>query len=180
MHITRYFARGARPLRSVKGGARRLAAGWIAGAVFALTLVPAQPASAEPGGEAVGSEAEKLRKLDIMLMVTGLRCRTTTDNFTEDYGRFTSNHLSDLNQAAKDLQAQLSARYGTAGAAKELDRLSVMMANEYGGGHPWLSCAELHQIAKSLAVVQGRATLAEAADQLLDRQPHPLLALAVH
>jgi hypothetical protein len=56
--------------------------------------------------------------------------------------------------------------------------MSVVMANEYGNGHPWLSCHELRQVAQSLALVEGRETLVEAAGQLLERQPRPLLALA--
>ena len=47
------------------------------------------------------SQAEKLRKLDIMLMVTGLRCRNTSDNFNREYGRFTSAHMSELNAAGQ-------------------------------------------------------------------------------
>jgi hypothetical protein len=113
------------------------------------------------------SGAEKLRRLDIMLMVTGLRCRTTTDNFTADYGQFTTNQLRDLNAANAELKADLARRFGAAGAQRALDRLSTTMANGYGRGHPWLSCGDLKMVAHNLASVRGRATLEEAADQLL-------------
>lgn len=151
----------------------------ILGAVAAIgmTLASPQMAHAAPSAS-VGGEAEKLRRLDIMLMVTGLRCRTTADNFIDDYGQFTTRHMSELNEANRELRVELSGQYGKAGADKALDRISVVMANEYGGGHPWLSCAELRQVTKSLALVQGHDTLVEAAGQLLDRQPGPLLALA--
>ena len=49
----------------------------------------------------------------------------------------------------------------------QLARLSTTMANQYGQGHPWLTCGELKTVARSLSQVRGRATLEEAADQLL-------------
>ncbi len=112
-------------------------------------------------------QAEKLRRLDIMLMVTGLRCRSTADDFQADYGRFTTNHIAELNAAARELQDQLARRVGPGNAARALDKISVTMANTYGQGHPWLSCAELKIAARGLAAAQGAEVLAEAADQLL-------------
>jgi hypothetical protein len=52
------------------------------------------------------------------------------------------------------------------------------MANEYGQGHPWLSCGQLKQITRNLAQVKGTAPLIEAADQLLARNGNPQIALA--
>lgn len=135
----------------------------VAASLAALGLVISFPASAGSF-----SQAEKLRRLDIMLMVTGLRCRTTPDNFTTEYGRFTTAHMSELNAAAASLKQEMTARYGAAGANRALDRLSVQMANAYGQGHPWLSCHQLKQVAGSLAVMRGGTALAEAADDLLD------------
>jgi hypothetical protein len=128
-------------------------------AAFAAT-VPAQ--AVDPL-----AEAEKLRRLDIMLMVTGLRCRTTADNFNAEYGRFTASHMATLNAAGAQLKAKMAARYGAAGANRALDKFSTTMANTYGQGHPWLTCAELKSATAGLAQVRGRATLLEAADQLL-------------
>ncbi|NBW76286.1 MAG: S-adenosyl-L-homocysteine hydrolase [Sphingomonadaceae bacterium] len=133
-----------------------------AAAVFGmLASVPASAGSIE--------DAEKLRRLDIMLMVTGLRCRTTPYNFQADYGRFTTKHIAALNAASRQLQSQLAARVGPDKAARALDKISTGMANTYGQGHPWLSCAELKVAARSLAQAEGPAVLAEAADQLLAR-----------
>jgi len=73
-----------------------------------LASVPASAGSLE--------EAEKLRRLDIMLMVTGLRCRNTADNFQADYGRFTTKHIATLNAASRQLQSQLATRVGPAQA----------------------------------------------------------------
>lgn len=138
-----------------------------------MGLLAASPAAAT--GQMSG--AEKLRRMDIMLMVTGLRCRTTADNFQADYGRFTTRHIAALNAASNELRAEL-AREGAANSVRALDRLSVTMANAYGQGHPWLTCRELKQVAQNLTEVQGRATLEEVADQLLAPSSPPRFAYA--
>jgi hypothetical protein len=145
----------------------------VAACLAAAMVVTSAPAMADSS-----SEAEKLRRLDIMLMVTGLRCRTTADNFQPDYGRFTTAHFADLNGAAHILKGDLARRHGAAGANRALDRLSVTIANSYGSGHPWLSCGQLKQVAQHLAVARGRAPLVEAADQLLASQGTPQFAWA--
>ena len=154
-------------------GERPLLLGSLLGIVAAIGIGASSPAQAGPSM----SPAEKLRRLDIMLMVTGLRCRTTADNFQADYGQFTSRHLSELNQANAELRREFMAR-GDSNPAKSLDKMSVIMANEYGTGHPWLSCAQLKQVTRNLVDVRGTDTLVEAASQLLEQKPVPLLALA--
>ena len=136
------------------------------GAIVAA-LAAAGLASAMPAQAASNAEAEKLRRLDIMLMVTSLRCRTTPDNFQGEFQRFEASHLRELNQAAGDLRDGLVAQYGVVGANRALDRISTGMANQYGQGHPWLGCAELKVTTRILANMQGREALVEAADQLL-------------
>jgi hypothetical protein len=159
----------ARAAKRTNSGSSLLALG-----ALAIGLVLSNPANAA-GGLA---GAEKLRKLDIMLMVTGLRCRATPDNFMAEYGNFTRNHMADLNQASNQLKAQMATRHGAAGANRALDRLSTTMANQYGQGHPWLNCRELKTVAYNLAQVRGRATLEEAADQLLAGDQTAYLASA--
>ena len=132
-------------------------------AALIIGLVVSSPVSA--ASEMSG--AEKLRRLDVMLMVTGLRCRSTADNFTADYNRFTASHMTELNHANSELRAEWSARNGFAGADRALDRLSTTIANSYGQGHPWLDCAQLKMATRNLSQVSGRAALEEAADQLL-------------
>jgi hypothetical protein len=137
-------------------------------------VVGAVPAHASDG---MGS-AEKLRRLDIMLMVTSLRCRNTADNFNVQYGQFTTSHMPELNRANAELRGDMADRYGAAGAARQLDRLSTTMANAYGQGHPWLSCRDLKQVASDLARVRGTETLVEAAEELLAGERSPTLAYA--
>ena len=146
-----------------------------AAASLAAIAVLATPTVANAG---VNDDAEALRKLDIMLMVTSLRCRKTSDNFQADYQRFSSAHIVELNAAAKTLQADLVKRSGAAGAKKALDKISVGMANDYGNGHPWLGCGELKQVARNLAGTKTPAQLASAADELLSSRPRGQWAMA--
>jgi hypothetical protein len=157
--------------------AERTLLGSSLAAMAALAVGLALTAPAHAAGDTM-SGAEKLHRLDIMLMVTGLRCRTSADNFTADYGRFTASHLRDLNAANAELKANLARRYGSAGAQHALDRMSTSMANGYGQGHPWLGCADLKMVARNLVAVRGRATLEEAADQLLSPESPAQFALA--
>jgi hypothetical protein len=150
------------------GIAKGVAAYLAAGAVVLAT-----PVSAGTMGN-----AEKLRRLDIMLMVTGLRCRTTADDFQPDYGRFTTAHYAELNNAAYEMKSEIALRSGAAGANRALDRVSTSMANAYGQGHPWLSCGQLKQVTRDLALAQGSAPLLEAADQLLASEGTPQFAWA--
>jgi len=133
----------------------------------ATGIIAAALATATPVHAAADNSAEQLRRLDIMLMVTGLRCRTTADNFQADFQAFESQHLAELNAAARSLRASYVARFGARGADRELDRISTTMANQYGGGHPWLGCHELKQVTRSLALAQGAEPLIAAADELL-------------
>ena len=145
-----------------------------AASLVALALL-ATPVSVQAGAQ--HDQAEAVRKLDIMLMVTSLRCRRTADNFQPDYQRFSSNHLTALNAASRMLQADLVKKGGATGAKRALDKISVGMANEYGNGHPWLGCGELKQIAKNLATDKDSTRLAAAADDLLSNRPRGQYAM---
>ena len=134
-------------------------------------MLGAAPANAEPM-----SDAEKLRRLDIMLMVTGLRCRTGADNFQPDFQRFEAKHLPELNAAARSLAAEMVARGGRFGADRALDRISVSIANAYGGGHPWLGCHELKGLTQQLAEARGAEPLLAAADEVLNGDGGPRVA----
>ncbi|MBU6266376.1 MAG: S-adenosyl-L-homocysteine hydrolase [Sphingomonadales bacterium] len=136
----------------------------VATLVAALSLGWAIPASA---AETSATNAAKLRRLDIMLMVTSLRCRSGDDNFQADFQAFESGHIAELNGAAKALRGDLVAHYGSRGADRELDRMSTTMANTYGNGHPWLGCRELKQATRLLADAQGVEPLLAVADELL-------------
>ena len=141
----------------------------FAACVAAAGMVLSFPAAAGGTGQ-----AEKIRRLDIMLMVTGLRCRTTANNFQREYGLFTTNHIGELNAAARELKADYAAKLGPAKADRALDKLSVQMANQYGQGHPWLNCGQLKRVASTLADMRGLQPLVEAANDLLDDGAHQM------
>ena len=143
-----------------------------AAASLAAFAVLATPVSVQAGAS---DDAEAVRKLDIMLMVTSLRCRKTADNFQADYQRFSSNNLTVLNAASRQLQADLLKKGNT--GKRALDKISVSMANEYGNGHPWLGCGELKQIARELSAGKNSAQLAVAADDLLSSRPRGQFAM---
>jgi hypothetical protein len=141
----------------------------------ALTLPLATPAQAMY----THSEAEALRKLDIMLMVSALRCRFGADAFQADYERFSARHLGTLNAAYRSLHDGLAATYGAKRATRMLDDISVGMANRYGQGHPWLDCAQLKQVAQDLADHRQSTELLGEAAYLLAERPEGTAVLAV-
>ncbi|WP_369025421.1 S-adenosyl-L-homocysteine hydrolase [Qipengyuania sp. RANM35] len=139
---------------------------FIAAASAAAVLLTPVAAGAAPS-----QNAENIRKLDIMLMVTSLRCRMGKDDFQPQYRKFSANHITTLNGAARTLEAGLVKRHGAKGAKRALDRISVGMANQYGQGHPWLDCGALKDITSDLAASKNSADLSLAADELLASGP---------
>lgn len=137
----------------------------VAAVMAMLATVPQAAAAATP------SEAAKLRRLDIMLMVSSLRCRFGADNFQADYARFSTNQYPVMQDAFKTMEADYNARMGPARAKKALDSVSVGMANQYGLGHPWLGCGELKSATRELAATRDRGRLIAAADEMLQDRP---------
>lgn len=133
-------------------------------------LVLAAPAA---HAETAAGEAVKLRQLDIMLMVSSLRCRFGADDFQADYERFADNHSAQMGAEFRTLQDDYAARLGAPGAKKALDRISVGMANQYGQGHPWLGCGELKAMTQHLAGTNDRSLLLTVADDVLGEAPRP-------
>ena len=136
------------------------------GAITAIALCAAfvsAPAKADSGFE----QAHSLRSLDIMLMVTALRCRGGPDDFQADYHQFAAAHSSHLSGAARTLRRTFAASYGERKPERALDRMGVKIANSYGDGHPWMDCAELKQTTRDLAQRSGAGELAESARYLL-------------
>ena len=134
-------------------------------ACLALLLAPLPVGAQNP------DSALKLRELNIMLMVSALRCRTGPDGFQADYDRFATAHEGMLREAGDTLQAELASRFGAREGARQLDRISVGMANRYGQGHPWLDCAGLKQVTDELALETQPLAMLAAADRLLAPNP---------
>jgi len=148
----------------------------ITAAAMAVTAgLAGAPAHAQTDFE----EAHSLRSLDIMLMVTALRCRSGPHDFQADYNRFAAAHLPHLNAAGRTLRHNFAASYGQTNPERALDRMGVRIANSYGDGHPWMECAELQQMTRELVQQSDRAKLAETARYMLRAaRPEPALPVA--
>ncbi len=131
----------------------------------ALAMPGVAQASAPP------SDAQHLRELNIMLMVTSLRCRNTEHDFRTEYQQFNAAHYRQINSASHTVKRQMEARYGKRGTKRALDKVDVQIANSYGVGHPWLSCAELKVKARELSAERDRVRLSAAARELLGPKP---------
>ena len=140
----------------------------LASAILVIGLAFIGPAYASAGM----SGAEKLYRLNAMLLATGQYCHSTPNNFSAEFARFTDNHAVELTQMEDEFRTEMAVRYGSAGAKRVLARMKRSMANSYAKGHPWLDCAQLKLATQNLTAVIGRETLEEAAYQLIvDSRP---------
>lgn len=153
-------------------GNRKLAGSLMALAAIASGILAA-PASANDVDAAV-----QIRKLDMMLMATSLRCRFGADNFQADYVELRQNQQQSFSLASRTVLGNLTNRMGRKNAIATYDRMSTSMANEFGLGHPWMNCAALKAQTKALAQTRDYASLDRAAQELLAREPSTRLALA--
>jgi hypothetical protein len=134
--------------------------------VAGLSLAFAPAAQASACYSAASLPAAKLRHLDVMLMVSALRCRAGADNFQSDYEQFVDHNRGALSAANHAMLDDLAGRLGAARASAEMDKLSVMMANRYGSGLG-VGCHELRMIAQDLGASHEAAALADAAEALV-------------
>ena len=56
---------------------------------------------------------------------------------------------------------------GPTAANRALDKMSVVIANSYGIGHPNMGCSELRQVTRDLARTRTTGALLSAADTLV-------------
>jgi hypothetical protein len=134
-------------------------------AAASMVLAPAA-AQAQTCWSGPSLEAVKLRQLDVMLMVSALRCRTGADNFQADYERFLDHNRTRLSAANNVILSSLSVKMGRAAAFNELDKMSVSIANHYGQAGD-MTCRDLRQVASDLADTSVAAALGDAADALV-------------
>lgn len=124
------------------------------------------------------ANAQAIRSLNIMLMVTSLRCRTGANDFRSEYDMFARAHRQNLEDAHKQLSGELAATHGEEGSHRALDRIGVSIANRYGDGHPTMGCRDLKEAALELAMNQDREALAAMAGRLLGGEA-PLIGAAI-
>ena len=114
-----------------------------------MALASMQPAQACWNNDA--QEAATIAKLNMMLMVTGLRCRNGADNFLPQYNRFVISNNNVLGSQHAALKSYFAQTMGAKGAEGAFDRLVIDFANGYGAGHPTMGCPELKALATDLA-----------------------------
>lgn len=136
-------------------------------ALAGLACVVSVPAAADEGV----ATATEVRKLDMMLMVTSLRCRFGANDFRPEYQQLRARHQGEIRAANQRVLRHLTSQMGRRAAINTYDRMSTGMANRYGRGHPRLNCAALKQEVGTLANSAEQMTLREVASDLLAVEP---------
>jgi hypothetical protein len=96
-------------------------------------------------------DAAKVANLNMMMMVSALRCRHGQDNFLNEYNRFVSSNNAVLGSQNAAVRSHFARINGSKGADAAMDKFVIGIANNYGGGHESLGCAQLKVIAGDLA-----------------------------
>jgi hypothetical protein len=119
-------------------------------------------------------DAAKVANLNMMMMVSALRCRKGPDDFLAEYNRFVKNNnpvLGSQNAAVRNHFARIN---GAKAADAQMDKFVIGLANSYGGGHDSLGCAQLKDIAGDLAQKSHNAgSLLSIAEESVDTYPLP-------
>lgn len=118
-------------------------------AFFAVTsIMAAQPAQAcWSDSEA---KAASVANLNMMMMVTALRCRNGQHNFLAEYNRFVRLNNPVIGAHNAQVKARFARMVGGAGAERAMDKFTISLANHYGTGHASMDCAELKLLASEL------------------------------
>jgi hypothetical protein len=139
-----------------------LKASTLAGLALGGTI---QPVLAAECWTPAAIESAKLRQLDVMLLVSALRCRSGPDDFKADYESFLEQHRPLLSKANHVILDDMTPRIGAMGALNALDRMSVVIANHYGERGAF-GCHELKAVTQELAR-GGDEDIPAAADMLV-------------
>lgn len=124
----------------------------------ALAAMVATPASSRCWNDTEAAAA-KARELDVMLMVSALRCRAVTPELLASYNRFVGDNRAVLLGINRDLR-------GHFGSIDRYDAYLTAAANRYGGGGTE-SCADRAWLASAALIAGGSAAqLGAVADSI--------------
>jgi hypothetical protein len=145
--------------------------GKVAALALAATLA-AHPAQAcWTNAEA---DAAKLANLNMMMMVSALRCRNGQDNFLNEYNRFVKSNNAMLGAQNATMKNHFARMNGAKSAESAMDKYVISLANHYGSGHESMGCAELKSVAGDMAAKSHSAgSLLEIAERSAERLPLP-------
>lgn len=145
--------------------------GKLKGALVAALAVAMTAGSAQAAASDCWSvqevSAAKLRDLQTMLMVAGLRCRNTDTDVLAGYNRFVVINRAAITEANNRLKMHFNAAYGSIEGQRSYDRFTTALANAYGaGGSGAGDCRDMADLAEDAAAAQGStAALLALAEQ---------------
>ena len=96
-------------------------------------------------------DAAKVANLNMMMMVTALRCRKGPDDFLAEYNRFVKNNNPVIGSQNAAVRSHFARINGNTSADAAMDKFIIGIANSYGGGHDRLGCSDLKIVAKELS-----------------------------
>jgi hypothetical protein len=96
-------------------------------------------------------DAAKVANLNMMMMVSALRCRKGPDDFLADYNRFVKNNNPVIGEQNAAVRSHFARINGNGNADAAMDKFIISIANSYGGGHDRLGCSELKRVAQDLS-----------------------------
>jgi hypothetical protein len=119
-------------------------------------------------------DAAQVANLNMMMMVTALRCRKGSDNFLGEYNQFVKSNNPVLGAQNVAVRSYFVRMNGTRGADSAMDKYVISLANSYGSGHDSKGCGQLKEIAGQLAnKKQTAASLLAIAEANVDQHPLP-------
>jgi hypothetical protein len=96
-------------------------------------------------------DAAKVANLNMMMMVSALRCRKGPDDFLVDYNQFVKNNNTVIGSQNAAVRSHFARINGGGNADAAMDKFIIGIANSYGGGHDRLGCGELKVVAQHLS-----------------------------
>jgi len=104
--------------------------------------------------------AAKVRDLQTMLMVAGLRCRSTGTDVLAGYNRFVANNRMAIVEVNNRLKGHFNAAYGAVEGQRSYDRFTTALANAYGAGAEGAgNCADMANLADDAAAARAPGAL---------------------
>jgi hypothetical protein len=117
-------------------------------------------------------DAAKVANLNMMMMVSALRCRKGPDDFLADYNRFVTNNNPVIGSQNAAVRSHFARINGNGNADAAMDKFIIGIANSYGGGHQWLGCAQLKLVAQDISLDNHTAgSLLVIAKETVDELP---------
>jgi hypothetical protein len=146
--------------------------GKVASLLALATMGMAQPAQA--CWTVSEQDAAKIANLNMMMMVSALRCRKGADDFLGDYNRFVKNNNPVLGAQNAAVRGHFARIDGAKVADRQMDRFVIGLANSYGGGTDSKGCDQLKSVAFELGQKSHSAkSLLSIAEANIDTYPLP-------